>query len=467
MVTNSSFSLRLRQILAQALPVLVAQVASVSMMLVDTALLGHFDAIDLAAAAVGGGIHVSVVLALAGILQAVAPLVAHQRGAGNDQAVAGIFHQGLWLALLLALPGVLLMRFPEPLLALSSMAPAVELKVRSYLAALAWGVPAALCYRTCGAFCNALGKPRPLMLIALLTVALHVPLAWFLLHLSPDGQALGVVGCGISSASLSWCSMVAALCYLRLAPTLQCYVLLRNWHMPRLAVFGDLLRLGLPMGVSSFVEITSFTLIALFVARLGAEAVAGHRIVANLVALAYMLPLSLAVATLTEVGRLLGARAPAQARQTAHAGLLAAFFFALLTASVTWSAAAQVIGWFATAEEVRRVALGVVSYVALYQVFDALQTVAAFALRAYKVTFLPMLIHTFSFWLIGLGGGAWLAFSADWRLGVLGFWQAALASVILAAMLLLLLLRRVELLGRQEACLHIAGSAKAAGRVVQ
>lgn len=440
---------RLRPILTLAWPVLVAQVASVSMMLVDTALLGHFNAVDLAAAAVGGGIHVSVVLALVGILQAVAPLVAHQRGAGNNQAVSAIFHQGLWLALLLAVPGVLLMRFPEPLLALATMDSDIEIKVRAYLAALSWGVPAALWYRTCNAFCNALGKPRPLMFIALLAVILHAPLAWFLLHQTQDGQVLGVVGCGISAAFLNWCSLAAALLYLRQAPALNLYGLLQRWHVPRLAVFGDLLRLGLPMGVSSFVEITSFTLIALFVARLGAEAVAGHRIVANLVALAYMLPLALAVATLTEVGRLLGAGAPLQARQTAHAGLLAAFFFALLTAAGTWFGAQQVIGWFATDEKVRRVALGVVAYVALYQVFDALQTVAGFVLRAYKVTFLPMFIHAISFWLVGLGGGAWLAFSADWSLGVLGFWQAALASVILAAGLLLWLLRQVELLRQQ------------------
>jgi MATE family multidrug resistance protein len=447
--TNISLWGRLLLILKQAWPVLVAQVASVSMMLIDTALLGHFDAVDLAAAAVGSGIHVSVVLALVGILQAVAPLVAHQRGAGNDLAIGHIFHQGLWLALLLAVPGVLLMCYPEPLLALSTMDSVVEGKVRAYLAALAWGVPAALWYRTCSAFCNALGKPRPLMIIALLAVTLHAPLAWALLHMAPNGAPLGVLGCGISSALLSWCSLAAALLYLRHASALRHYDLLRRWHAPRLAVFGEVLRLGLPMGVSSFVEITSFTLIALFVARLGAEAVAGHRIVANLVALAYMLPLSLAVATLTEVGRLLGAGARFAARQAAAAGLLAALLCAMLSATATWLGAAQVVGWFTTAAEVQRVALGVVAYVALYQIFDALQTVAGFVLRAYKVTFVPMLVHTFSFWLVGLGGGAWLAFAANWQLGVLGFWQAALASVVLAAMLLLWLLRRAELLAAQ------------------
>jgi MATE family multidrug resistance protein len=62
------------------------------------------------------------------------------------------------------------------------------------------------------------------------------------------------------------------------------------------------------MGLSNLVEITSFTLISLFVASLGATVVAGHRIVANLSALIYMLPLSLAIATMAALGQAVGAR---------------------------------------------------------------------------------------------------------------------------------------------------------------
>jgi Na+-driven multidrug efflux pump len=52
---------------------------------------------------------------------------------------------------------------------------------------------------------------------------------------------------------------------------------------------------------------------------------------------------------------------------------------------------------------VRLVAVGLVGYVALYQFFDALQTVAGHCLRAYRVTFVPMLVQTFCFW----GSACW------------------------------------------------------------
>lgn len=168
----------MRGLVAHAFPILVAQLSSIGMMVVDTAVLGHVGSLDLAAVAIGGGIHVSVVFALVGILQAVAPVVAHLHGAKRDDEVAGILQQGFWLALLLSVPGMLFLLYPGGVLDAVTMDAAVNAKIRQYLAILAWGLPAALCYRTFYAFCNALGKPRVLMGIGLFSLVVHAVLAW-------------------------------------------------------------------------------------------------------------------------------------------------------------------------------------------------------------------------------------------------------------------------------------------------
>jgi MATE family multidrug resistance protein len=155
---GAMFAATARGLIAHALPILVAQLSSIGMMLVDTVVLGHVSAVDLAAVAIGGGLHVSVIFALAGVLQAVAPVVAHLHGAKRDDEVAGVLQQGFWLALLLSVPGVAFLRVPDLVLALTSMDPAIESRVRDYLSLLAWGLPAALCYRTFYGFCNALGR---------------------------------------------------------------------------------------------------------------------------------------------------------------------------------------------------------------------------------------------------------------------------------------------------------------------
>lgn len=429
-----------RGLIAHAFPILIAQLASIGMMVVDTVVLGHFSPLDLAAVAIGGGIHVSVVFALVGILQAVAPVVAQLHGAKRDGEVAGILQQGFWLALLLSVPGILLLTHPGAVLGMADMNPAVDAKVRQYLGLLAWGLPAALCYRTFYAFCNALGKPRVLMGIGLFSLSLHALLAWGLALQGWLGEPLGVVGCALSNILIAWLACLSAAAYLALGPLGRRYRPFGKWQRPRWPVWRELLRLGLPMGLSNLVEITSFTMIALFIASLGATVVAGHRIVANLSALTYMLPLSLAIATMAAVGQAVGGRDWRRAHATIKAGLWLAAGLSTLAGILLWLAAEPLVTAYTDDPAVRAVALGLIAYVAIYQFFDALQTIASHALRAYRVTFVPMLIQTFCFWGVGLLGGAWLCYRWQPPFGVAGFWLAAVAGLVFAAAMLLPLL---------------------------
>ncbi len=421
-----------RAILTHAWPILIAQLASMGMMVIDTVLLGHHGTVDLAAVAVGGGIYIAVVFALVGILQAVAPTVAHHVGARREHEVAGALQQTVWLAAALCVPGMLILWFPDPILALSTIEPAVEAKLRLYLRIIACGMPAALLYRTFYAFCNALRQPRPLMLISLCNTLLHGGLAWSLVS-GVFTEPLGALGCGLSNMFVNWVGCGLAAGWVAKSPALARFKPFADWQAPRWATMRELLRLGLPMGFSNFVEITSFTLIALFVAQLGATAVAGHRIVANLAALCYMLPLALAIATLAQVGQAAGARDWGRSRAAIGAGLLLAGGLSTLLGVLLWLAAEPLAFAYTSDPAVRRVSLSLIGYIALYQFFDAVQTVAAYSLRGYKITFAPMLVHTVAFWGVGLFGGWWLAFRATPPLGVEGFWLASLASLVAAA----------------------------------
>ncbi|RKT50344.1 MATE family multidrug resistance protein [Azonexus fungiphilus] len=433
----------LRGLLAHAFPILVAQLASIGMMVVDTAVLGHVSPQDLAAVAIGGGIHVALVFALVGVVQAVAPVVAHLHGARRDDEVAGVLQQGFWLALTLSLPGVVFLLHPGFVLAPFGMDAVVDAKVREYLGLLAWSLPAALFYRTFYAFCNALGQPRVLMGIGLAALAVHALLAWGLALAGWAGAPLGVAGCALSNIVIGWLACLGAALWLHRGPLGRRYRPFANWARPHPATWRELLRLGLPMGFSNLVEITAFTLVALFVAGLGATVVAGHRIVANLSALAYMLPLSLAFATMAAVGQALGARDWPAASRLVRAGMGLAAVSSLVVGLLLWLAAEPLVAAYTDDPAVRGVALALIGYIAVYQFFDALQTIAGHVLRAYRVTFVPMLVQTVCFWGIALAGGAWLCYRWSPPLGVGGFWLASVIALVAAAAALLPLLRKV------------------------
>ncbi|QDF97419.1 MATE family efflux transporter [Azoarcus sp. DD4] len=451
MRSSAPFGSTARQLLGHTWPVLVAQLLSMSMMVADTTIAAHYGTTDLAAVAVGNGLYVSVLMLLVGILQSVAPTVAHLVGGGRHTEIGATLQQGFWLALLLAVPGTLILVFPQMLLELARVPPDTGEKVSTYLRATAAGLPAILLYRTFYAFNNAVGRPRALMAISLIASSIHVPLAWALTngHLGID--ALGATGCGVSTSVVAWISLCCGISYLSRNPAYRTYLIFHNWRGPRAASLFALLRLGLPMGMSTFIEITSFTLIALFVARLGAEAVAGHRIVANLAALVYMLPLSLSTATLVLVGQAAGAHDWQRARTVVRVGLLLSTCLATLVGILLWFAREPLMALSTDDVVVRAIAIALLPYICLYQLFDAAQTVASHALRGYKVTLLPMALHTLCFWGVGLGCGYWLSFHAGERSGapsVAGFWEGGVLATILASILFGGLLRLIA--GRES-----------------
>lgn len=425
-----------RRILALAWPVLVAQLASIGMMVVDTLVVGRHSTADLAAVAVGAGIYVTLMLGLAGVVQALGPVIGQHYGARRLEAIGPELRQGLWLVLYLSLAGMLLLAFPHVLLAPARLTPEVEAIAATYLQWLALSLPASLGYRAFHATANALGHPRPLMYIAIVETLAHALLAWGLVGGHLGLPPLGAAGAALSQIFVTWGAMLAGFWLLARHPAFAAYQVFDHFENPSWPDQKALLRLGIPMGFSYLVEISAFTLMAIFIARLGPEVVAGHRIAANLSALTYMLPLSLALATGAQVAQAAGAGREALAWATARAGIVLASGLALGVALLLWGLK-EPIARLATADpRVAAAAAGLILYIAVYQFFDAAQTIAGFSLRAYKVSFLPLLIHLTCFWGLGLGLGYWLAFHAPEPQGAAGFWQAAVVSTVTASVLL-------------------------------
>ena len=236
-----SHSALLRRIVELAWPVLIAQLSSMTQMVSDTVLAGRYGTEDLAAVAVASGIYISIVMLMVGILQAVAPTVAHLFGAGRLHAIGPALQQGFWLALMLAVPGTLVLGYPEHLLQLARVPPDIAKGAGAYMQAAAFGLPAVLLYRTFYAFNNAVGRPRVLMAISFVVTATHIPLAWALtngLFGFAGLPALGGTGCGVSTAIVAWLGLICGFTHLVRSPAYRPYAIFFDWRPPRLREIG-------------------------------------------------------------------------------------------------------------------------------------------------------------------------------------------------------------------------------------
>lgn len=441
----------MRRLVPQAWPVLVGQLAVMMFSTVDTLMMGRVGPQDLAGLAVGSAAYVSIFVGLMGIVLAVGPIAGRQFGAGDLPGSGRSFVQAQWLALLLCVPGSLALYFPDPFIWLAQLDAAQADKVRAYTRPEAMALPAALLFASFRGFSTAVSRPKAVMALQLTGLAAKVPLNAVLVFGLGPVPALGVAGCGWATALAMTAQALAALALLRRDPFYAAFRIPRLWQTrPEAGELWRLLRLGGPMGGSILVEVTGFTFMAFFVARLGDTPVAGHQIAVNLVAMMFMIALALATAAGTLVAQHLGAGDKRAARIVGrHAMLLATLVAASVGAVVAW-ARAPIIGLYTDNAATAAAALPLLVWVWFFHLGDALQTVAAYVLRAYQVATLPMIIYVVALWGLGIGGGYLLAFGPQGA-GAVGFWQAATAGLLTAAGLLCGLLWRVFEENRESA----------------
>ncbi len=426
-----------RDLLQLAAPIFIAQLAVMALAVIDTMMAGRLSAADLAAVAVGSSIYASVFVGMMGVLQALTPIAGHHYGAGRFDEIGIDLGQSLWLAAFMSAIGVPVLWWSEPWLRLTGVEPEVARVASVYLSAVAIGLPASLAARAYIAMNAAVSRPKVTMAINLVALLAKVPLnVLFIYGLGPL-PALGGAGCGVATAILLWGIWIANLLLWRFDPFYDRFRP-RTPH-PRRPVWirqRELLRLGVPSGVTVLIEVTSFTFITLLLARLGAVVVGGHQILVNIVSVLFMMPLSLGVAGSVLVAQALGAGDPALARKAALRCWWIALVTAIAVTTLVWLLRAPMIAAFTNDAGVATVALSLIGLAMLFHVFDAMQGAAGFILRGYKVALTPMLIHSVALWGIGLAGGYWLAYAPpdQWsKPGAFSFWAAADVGLVFAA----------------------------------
>ena len=437
----------LSTITRHATTVLAGQLAVMAFGVTDTIVAGRYSEASLAALSVGSAIFISVYVALMGVLQALLPAWAELRGARETDGVGRSVRQALYLCGVASIIGIAILLAPGPVLRWTEVPVALRTEVESYLAVLALALPPALLFRIYSTLNQALGRPQLVTWLQVGSLFIKLPLSIWFTFGGMGLPAQGVVGCAWATLVVN-CSMLALAIWL--LRTQDLYEPLRIWqrierpHWPTIAGFA---RLGIPAGLAVMVEVTSFTLMALFVARQGTTASAAHQIASNLAAVLYMVPLSLAIACSARVSYWLGANDPVRARQAVLMGFRLVVLIGSCLAAILLIAK-DVVGHIYTSNAtVVAMTGGVLLWVAAYHAADALQTLCVFVLRCYRITVAPLVVYCVLLWGAGLGGGYLLAYQGigPWATTTPSptpFWAASAVALAFTALLFAAMLWR-------------------------
>jgi MATE family multidrug resistance protein len=446
---GENFWTDVRRIAPLAWPVVIGQIAVLAFSTIDTVLVSRHSPDDLAAFAVGAAAYVTIFVGFMGIVLAVSPIAGQLFGAQRLEAAGDEAHQAVWLALALSVLGCLLLLFPQPFLWAAKASPQMAERVRGYLQALTFALPASMLFTVFRGFNTAVSRPKAVMALQIGGLVLKLPLSAALVFGVPalGVPELGVTGAGIATAVAMWAQVLLAALLMRRDPFYDQFKLWgRGLHEPNRKALWGLLRLGVPMGMAILVEVTGFSVMALLISRIGTLPVAGHQIAVNIVSLMFMLPLGLANAAATLVAQRIGAGDLADARKLGWHGMLLGAMIAAALGSLMYLMREQVISLYTTDAAVAAAALPLLAWVVVFHLADALQTIAAFVLRAWRIATLPMFIYAGTLWGMGLFGGYALGFdlfggTPEVLQGARGFWAASTAGLVVAGIALTALMQ--------------------------
>lgn len=427
-------------------PILIAQLTHMLMSVVDTLMAGRVGPVDLAAVAVASSIWTPANLIIFGFAMALAPIISHAHGAGERRSMANLLQQGFYTCLVSALLVVALIQLAPWFLNLMDVEDEFRRITLDYLRYILWGTPGLVLYMVLRNFCEGMSHTMPSLVIGFIGLLINIPANYTFMHGALGVPAMGGAGAGIASALVYWGMGLSLLVYVLSARRYRRLALLRRLYLPDWDDIWHFVRVGFPISMSLFFEVSLFAAVAILIAPLGPMMVASHQIALNISSLVYMVPLSLSMAVTLRVGFALGSGQIFDAMRSYKIALVLGVGFAVVNGLGMWLGGRFLAGLYTDDAEIIALAGTLLGLAAIFTVSDTFQSISIGALRGYKDTRAAMIVNLISYWPFGLTVGIVLA-RTDYlvpAMGPAGFWIGFISGLSVAAILLTVRLFRLH-----------------------
>lgn len=432
----------IKKLLSVMIPILVAQVSTAGVTFINTTMAGHAGADDLAGVSVGAGLFYPLLASIIGLLMAGTPLMAQLIGRKERESLPFIVRSGMVIGLSVwALFTAAYFFFIDDLLASLALEAAVEHIARYYLMTMIGVVFFLSLMIPLRCLTDTAGSTSISMKLFLMAPVINGIFNYLFIYGHGGMPALGGIGAGL--ATMMTYGFLLGLFLL---------VVMKSKDLGGRQIFSSLalrskdlreyLVVGVPSGLSIFMEMSLFSLIIVFLSRYGTDALAAYQIADNFASLVYMLPVSCSMALTILIATAVGAGDMTLARRYKKAGFVVAMAGAMMTASFTVLFRNSIGSVYTDDAAVALIAGQFLIYSAGWQLFDAISTPIQGILRGLKDTRISFILMVLAYW-----GGCFpmsLFLDSHTALGADSFWLGLDFGVGCSAFLMILRLLYVE-----------------------
>jgi len=427
-----------RAIAVLGLPLVGGHLAQFAIGLTDTVMLGWYGVEALAAVTLASSYYFVLFLFGAGFGWAVMPMVATAAAEEDETSIRRSTRMGLWLSLLYAALMMPLLWWSYPILIALKQEPQVAQTASEYLRVAGWGLFPALLVMVLKSYLAALERTQIVLWITVIAAVVNGVTNYALIFGNWGAPELGVMGAAIASVVTQIVSLVAVVIYaVRVLPE---HSLFQRFWRPDWDMFGRVLRLGVPIGLTTLAEVTLFATSAIMMGWLGQVPLAAHGIALNLASATFMVHLGLSNVATIRAGNALGRRDRAHLERGAIAVTGMSLVVSVLTIILFLTCAEPLISLFMEADNAQRgeilaIGTGLLAMAALFQLVDGAQVIALGLLRGLQDAKVPMIMAALSYWVIGIPASYYFGFVQG--LDGIGVWMGLVLGLAFAAVLLM------------------------------
>ncbi|WP_442599732.1 MATE family efflux transporter [Neobacillus sp. D3-1R] len=424
-----------KQLLIMLIPILITQLGMFSMVFFSTIMSGKYDPSSLAGVAIGAAIWNPVFTGLSGILLAVSPIAAQRFGEKKSDEVSSVLTHGIYLALMIALLVMVVGYFAiNPILDRMNLPTVVENTAHHYLIGVGLGIIPLFLFNVLRSFIYALGKTRVVMVILLLSLPVNLISNYLLIFGNFGFPELGGAGAGYATAITYWVMAGATAFIIKTKEPFSSYVSLAYFKKWSLEKCMEILKIGVPMGLSIFFETSMFAVVTILISKFNVTTIAAYQSALNIVAFLYMIPMGISMTQTVLVGFEVGAKRYKDAKEYSWLGIYLSVIIAVITGLLVVLFRHEVAGFYSNEAAVINLTAQFLIYALFFQISDAIQATALAALRGYKDVNIAFIMTLIAYWLICLPVGYFLAHYTS--LGARGYWIGLTLGLLAAGICL-------------------------------
>ena len=402
----------------------------------DTIIAGRASATDLAGLAVGTAFANTLWFFVTGVIFSVTPIVAQLFGAKKFKEIGKKLREILWIAGFLGFLLACIIFNLDLLLVFLPIEDSITNVTTGYLKAVAPGIAFITIFTCLRCYSEGMTLTKPIFIIAFTGMLLNIPLDLIFVYGWFGLPQLGGMGCGVATSIVSLIMMIVLFVYIALSKNYKKTTPFKSFTLPSIKTTKEVFKLGLPIGIGIFIELSMFSGAAIILSVLGEVVVASHTVAINIASLFFMVPLAIGLAAATRVGNLIGEKNPHQAKIASHSTIFLCIIGALMNVLIILIFGSNIVSLYTTELPVFELALSLIIFAAIFQIPDGIQMGALGSLRGYKDTFIPMILLLISYWIFAMPIGFYLTnYGFESPLGAKGMWYGMIIGLSIFSIL--------------------------------